>query len=265
MPKVNANGRMLYYEEAGEGPPLIFLSGLGGDHRAFSMTIRHLAARFRCLALDNRDSGQSDRARGHYTTRDMAEDVAGWMDAIGLESAHLLGQSLGALIAQHVALAHPQKVRSLILASTHGGSNHWRKAVLDSWIQMRGGLEPGPFTKATLPWLVAPRFYHRPEQIEGLIRFAERNAWPQDPDAFTRQARAAQGHELRGKLNRIQARSLVLVGEFDLVNPPHIARELADELPNAVFRVMPGVGHMPHIEDNLLFRREAQAFLDDLK
>lgn len=263
MPKVNANGRTLHYEDSGDGPPLILLSGLGGDSRAFSMTTRHLAARFRCLTLDNRDSGQSDRARGHYTTRDMAEDVAGWMDAIGLESAHVLGQSLGALIAQHVALAHPSKVRSLILASTHAGSNPWRKAVLDAWITVRDGLEPGPFTRATLPWLVAPRFYHRPEQIEGLIRFAERNAWPQDAAAFTRQARAAQGHELRGKLGRIPVRSLVIVGEFDLVNPVAIARELADELPQSVFRVMPDVGHMPHIEDSPRFRREVATFLDE--
>ena len=76
MPRILVNGRHLYYEEYGKGDPVVFLSGLGGDHRAFSIPVRALATRFRTLALDHRDVGQSDRAEVDYTTADMAEDVA---------------------------------------------------------------------------------------------------------------------------------------------------------------------------------------------
>ena len=118
MPKAKIGDIELYYEEHGRGIPLVMILGLGQDIATWGFQIPELSNHFRVVVLDNRDAGRSSRCSEDYTTEAMAGDVIGLLDHLGIRQAHVLGTSLGGMIAQQVALMAPEKVLSLILAST---------------------------------------------------------------------------------------------------------------------------------------------------
>ena len=118
MPHVKTNGIQMYYEERGQGEPLILLMGLGGDGSLWEKHVRAYESYFRCILVDNRGVGRSDKPEGPYTTGQMAQDVLGLMNSIGIDSANVSGISMGSAVAQEMALARPQAVKSLTLISS---------------------------------------------------------------------------------------------------------------------------------------------------
>ncbi|UCE52178.1 MAG: alpha/beta fold hydrolase [Desulfobacterales bacterium] len=118
MPKATTGDIQIYYEEYGQGPPLIMILGLSQDITTWSFQTSELSQHLRLIVFDNRDSGKSERCSQNYTTETMAQDILGLMDYLGIDRTHLLGTSMGGMIAQHVALMAPERVSSLILAST---------------------------------------------------------------------------------------------------------------------------------------------------
>ena len=118
MPRARIGEIEINYEEYGEGPPLLMILGLGQDIQTWGLQTEAFSEHFRLILFDNRDSGKSSRCISEYTTETMARDVIGLMDYVGIERAHLLGTSLGGIIAQQVALLAPERVIRLILVST---------------------------------------------------------------------------------------------------------------------------------------------------
>ncbi len=118
MPKAKVGKIQIYYEEYGQGPPLVMILGLGQSIATWVLQVSELSNHFRIIVFDNRDSGKSARCTEAYTTQDMARDVLGLLDHMGIDRAHLLGTSMGGMIAQQIALLAPERIMSLILAST---------------------------------------------------------------------------------------------------------------------------------------------------
>ena len=118
MPKAKIGEMEIYYEEYGEGAPLIMILGLGQHTATWEFQISEFSKHFRLVLLDNRDSGRSSSCSETYTTETMAGDILGLMDHLGIERTHLLGTSMGGMIAQQAALMAPERVISLVMAST---------------------------------------------------------------------------------------------------------------------------------------------------
>ena len=125
VPFTEACDHRLYYEEHGEGEPLLMVMGLGADSLAWALQVQPFAERYRTIVFDNRDVGRSEMVDGHYGIADMAADTIALADELELETFHLVGLSMGGAIAQELALAAPERVRSLTLCVTWGGDGRW--------------------------------------------------------------------------------------------------------------------------------------------
>ena len=244
MPTVNAGRLSLFYQESGRGEAVILLSGLGAEHTSWGYQALAMQRRFRCIRIDNRDVGRSDRAQGPYTTQDMAKDTAGLMDTLELEAAHLAGWSMGSAIAQELALLYPARVRSLCLVGTYHESDPRAVDRFQATSQVRKVMGREAFLRVVYPWSFTYRAYMRPGFIEGLQRQALENPHAQEQDAYERQVAATLAHDTRGRLQDITCPTLVIVGDEDILTPAaRFARPIADAIPNAQLHIIPEAGH----------------------
>jgi 3-oxoadipate enol-lactonase len=250
----------LHYESAGAGEaPVLLVMGLGMTATGWWRTVPVLAERLRVLSFDNRGVGRSDRPPGPYTVAQMADDAMAVLDAAGERSAHVYGVSLGGMIAQEIALRHPERVRRLVLAATTPGGPRARppdSATL-AFFERRAQMPAEEAVWASVPYNYAAR-----TRSEGAQRIAEdiaqRLRFPIEPDPYRAQLAAAVGHDAYGRLSAIGAPTLVVHGAEDRMLPPDNARLLADAIPRAELRVWPRTGH-------LLFTDEPEVDRDVLR
>jgi 3-oxoadipate enol-lactonase len=244
MPKVRVNGVELNYIEAGSGDPLLLIMGFGGDHLAWAFQTPMFAQQYRVIAFDNRGVGQSDVPDVPYTTRMMADDAAGLLEAIGIERAHVLGVSMGGMIAQELALNHPRRVRSLQLHCTLARPDRYMHTLIEGWRTVRGKATVEEWMRVVALWLFSPRTYaERPELVESIIQTAIANPYPFTLTGFLRQGDAVRSHDTLDRLGKLTCPTLVSVADDDILVPPRFSRELAAAIQGATLRTVEGAGH----------------------
>jgi pimeloyl-ACP methyl ester carboxylesterase len=244
MPKVRVGEISMYYVEAGRGEPLVLVMGLGGDHLAWGFQFPVFSERYRVIAFDNRGAGQTDVPDHPYTTRMMADDTVRLMDALGIERAHVLGVSLGGMIAQEIALTHPARTQSVQLHCTLGRPDHYLKAQIETARHQRRTLTLEEAVRAAYLWLFAPATYNeRPEFVEAMVQNALANPHPMSLTGFLRQCDAVHVHDALDRVGAIRCPTLVSVADSDILVPPRFSRELAARIPGAAFRLIEGAAH----------------------
>jgi pimeloyl-ACP methyl ester carboxylesterase len=250
MPTAQLSGSKLFYAEKGEGEPVVFLNGLSGDHGYWMGQLRAFSRRYRCLAVDNRDVGQSSYATGPYGIRDLAADVAELLTHTRAWPAHVVGLSMGGMIGQELALARPEMVRSLALVSTLARADDWFRGTLEAFGLIRRQVpDTASFFEAILPWWVSYRFVEQPDRVTWLRWLLHQNPHDQRLDGFLRQLQAIGGHDAFDRLPLLRCPVLLLVGEDDSVAPPRYTQQLHQRIPNAKLVIQPEVGHAPPIEN----------------
>ena len=249
------------WREAGDGDVVLFLHGLGGSRTAWEPQIEALSERWRCVAWDMPGYGASAPV-SPLTFEAIADAVAGLLDQLGTDAAHLCGLSFGGHHALHTALHHPYRVRSLVLADTSaafGGDgtdpDEWRRlqtAPLDA------GLSLADIADEVIAGITAPGF-------EGAERDRTAAAFARIPAAGFRAAcQLLPSHDVRNRLSEIQATTLVIVGELDEETPPAYAAELDEGIQNSRLEVVPAAGHLSPAEAPDVFNRLVGQFLGSL-
>lgn len=262
MSTVKVNDINIYYEVHGEGAPLVLIAGLGLDVTGWMFQTPDFSRKYRVIVFDNRGAGRTDAPDTPYSVEMMADDTAGLLDALGIEKAHILGVSMGGYIAQEFALKHPQRVKSLILATTGAIVLSLAKYVVDTWIRMaQEGVSQEILIRDLLPWLFTEKFFENPEQAQMATDAMLANPYPQPTYAFARQAAAIMEHDTRNRIGQITAPTLVLVGREDLLCPVKLSEELAASIPNAELVILDGGGHGFPIEIPEKFNQTVLDFL----
>ncbi len=257
------DGVRLHYQVWGpsDGEPLLLVHGLGADHRAWIMQRRALGSRYRCIALDNRGVGSSDKPVGPYDLEVMARDALRVLDATGHDSAHVVGVSMGGILAQIVGVRAPERVRSLTLACTACRHLPWRRELLAEWVDVAEREGMGVFVRDNIRWLMGPRSLRR---VWPLATFLAPLVVNVPPHGFAAQARAilATDDAMADELSAIRVPTLVTVGSQDILTPRGDSEELAERIPTAELVVIRGGAHMVQAEHAGTFNRVVRAHLD---
>jgi 3-oxoadipate enol-lactonase len=235
----------LRWESAGAGHPLLLIMGLGLSGGAWWRSVPPLAKRLRVITYDHRGTGGSTALMYTYTTEAMADDALAVLDGAGVERAHVYGISLGGMVAQQLALRHPERVAGLVLGATHAGG---RRAIAAdeevlSFFRRRSELPAEESAWGSVAYNYSPRARRRMATriAEDVARRLEN---PFDEHAYRAQMCAAGLHNCYGRLSRLQHPTLVVHGSADRVIPVENARLMAERIPGAKLRILRDCGHL---------------------
>ena len=263
MPHAELNGNTIHYDVHSDvGEPLLCVHGLGVDRRGWALQIRPWSERYRVIVFDNRDVGESSYADQEYGPGDMAEDTLALADHLELERFDVIGISLGGMVAQHVALAAPERVRSLTIGFSHGGADPNYAAVRGHLLgQTMRHLTREERIDQLMVLCYTEAFFENRPAVEWLRDALLSNPNPQDPEGFARQAMAGSRHDVRDRLGELSMPVHVIGARRDVLIPVWKSEELAALVPGAKLTIMEDAGHGAMWERAEDFNRMVLEFL----
>jgi pimeloyl-ACP methyl ester carboxylesterase len=248
MPTAEVNGQSIYYEMQGEGEPLLCVHGLAVNTLGWLLQLQEFSQRHQTVIFDNRDVGQSSMVEGEYEVADMAADALALADELELDGFHLLGISMGGAIAQEIALAAPERVRTLTLTVTFVNGGAWGRKLGEVWSSRRQKLTYEEHIDELVLLNLSEAFFENAEAVEYIRGMMLADPHPQPPEAFGRQIRASSRHDTRDRIGSLPMPVHVIGAEFDILVPVWKSRELHDLIPGSKLTVMDGAPHGVSLE-----------------
>ena len=263
MPQVDVDGLTINYDVQGEGETVLLIPYTSADHACYAFQLPAYTEHFRCIAIDLPGSGESSTPPGPYSTEGYADQVASFLGAIGVEKAHIVGMSLGAAVAMHLAARHPGQVRSLSLHSCWDATDAYLSAVVEQWRTLASALPTvaDVVIQGLFPWCFTPEMYtERPEFVDSLVEFV-RGRPAQPADGFLAQLDAVVAHDASGALSEIRAPTLITFGAHDLACSTRFAGRLQGGIAGSELVVFEHLSHAGMHEDPDAFNRATLDFL----
>lgn len=246
MPNAAIRGTELHFERAGSGEPLLLIQGMSGTHVAWGDPFKGaLEESFDVVAFDNRGIGLSERTSEPFTIAELAEDTAALLDELGWESAHVLGISMGGMIAQELALSHPGRLQSLTLGCTYCGGPGSQLMPQENAEKLLAGFSSGDREQAIRVGYevnLSPAFRADADTFAAFHEMA--TSVPAARDVIQLQLQAILGHDTSGRLGEIATPTLIVHGTVDGVLPYANGEMIAGLMPGARFETLADVGHM---------------------
>ncbi len=246
-----------------DGTPVLLIQGLGVDHRGWALQRGAFGRHHRCVALDNRGTGRSDAPPGPYDLVRMAADAIAVLDAEGIERAHVIGASMGGVIAQIIGVMYPDRVRSLTLACTACRHHEWRRELLAEWAAVVDEQGMSGLMQDAMRWMIGPRVQRR---FGVFVNVLARVLVQTKPHAFVAQVNAIldASDELRFALPQVKAPTLIITGSQDTLTPLGDAEELAELITTSRLYVLRGAAHGLMAEAPNAFNDVVVKFLDEI-
>jgi pimeloyl-ACP methyl ester carboxylesterase len=263
MPVVQANGIDINYDVQGEGEPMVLIPYLAAEQACYAFQVAEYAKHFTCYSIDPRGAGLSGKPEGEYTTELMADDVAAFMQAAGIERAHIFGVSLGASIGTWLAAKYPGRVKTLQLHSAWDKTDPFLSVIVRGWRIIAEGLDSVTemVVAGIFPFCFTPELYAaKPEYIDSLADFVRSRPMP-PVDAFMRQSGAVLGHDATAMLGSIQAPTLITYGRHDIVTSTRFATPLTEGIANTELIVFEDCAHAAIYENVEGFNAQTLDFL----
>ena len=246
MSHLTVGGRRLFHHRSGAGEPLLLIQGMSGTHLSWGEPFAtDLARDFDTVAYDHRGIGRSDRVDEPFTIAELAQDAAGLLDELGWESAHVLGISMGGMVAQELALRHPQRIRTLALGCTYCGGPGSALSPQSTLERLTAGMLSGDRELAirTAFEVNVSAAFAAQEGAYDLFR-AMAKSLPAPVPVIVLQMQAIAGHDTSARLPSLALPTLVVHGDEDQMLPVQNGRLIASLIPDAELEILAGVGHM---------------------